>query len=243
MHELDFKTVNQLQYITPPSRKRILVLAPHPDDEIIGCGGTLAKYVAYGNQIKVLYFFNCSELRIEELQAGLNIIGISEWEVAKYCVTALKNELYKFSPNEIFVPHLQDRNPHHFFVHYLFALCLQDVPFINLTINEYEVWNTLTPNVLVNVTDYWKQKMSALACHNSQTKLYNYAKIVELLARYRCCSMHPSSNLKKTVLSELRKQKELGLTASLPWSHAEAFFQTNTKGYLRKYNDALSYWQ
>jgi len=35
--------------------KRILVFAPHPDDDIIGCGGTLAKHVKLGNQVSVCY--------------------------------------------------------------------------------------------------------------------------------------------------------------------------------------------
>lgn len=28
--------------------KRVLVVAPHPDDETLGVGGTIAKYVAQG---------------------------------------------------------------------------------------------------------------------------------------------------------------------------------------------------
>jgi LmbE family N-acetylglucosaminyl deacetylase len=35
--------------------KRILVFAPHPDDDIIGCGGTLAKHIKLGNQVSVCY--------------------------------------------------------------------------------------------------------------------------------------------------------------------------------------------
>jgi len=35
--------------------KRILVFAAHPDDEIIGCGGSLAKHVKLGNQVSVCY--------------------------------------------------------------------------------------------------------------------------------------------------------------------------------------------
>lgn len=38
----------------PPGR-RILVLAPHADDESIGCGGTLCKYVQSGAQVHVAF--------------------------------------------------------------------------------------------------------------------------------------------------------------------------------------------
>lgn len=31
----------------------ILVFAPHPDDEVLGCGGAIARYVAEGNQVYV----------------------------------------------------------------------------------------------------------------------------------------------------------------------------------------------
>lgn len=34
--------------------KRILVVAPHPDDETLGAGGTIAKYAAAGHEVTVL---------------------------------------------------------------------------------------------------------------------------------------------------------------------------------------------
>lgn len=33
--------------------KKILVIAPHPDDEILGCGGTMIKNIAEGNEVYV----------------------------------------------------------------------------------------------------------------------------------------------------------------------------------------------
>jgi LmbE family N-acetylglucosaminyl deacetylase len=34
--------------------KNILVIAPHPDDEVLGCGGVMTKYAGAGNKVYVL---------------------------------------------------------------------------------------------------------------------------------------------------------------------------------------------
>ena len=41
--------------------KKIIVVAPHPDDETLGCGGTLLKHKADGDEIYWLIVTNISE--------------------------------------------------------------------------------------------------------------------------------------------------------------------------------------
>lgn len=43
------------------SKNNILVIAPHPDDETLGCGGTLLKHKAEGDEIFWLIITNVSE--------------------------------------------------------------------------------------------------------------------------------------------------------------------------------------
>ena len=38
--------------------KRVLVLAPHPDDETFGCGGSLALHAEAGDPVKVVFLTN-----------------------------------------------------------------------------------------------------------------------------------------------------------------------------------------
>lgn len=40
------------------SQKNILVLAAHPDDEVLGCGGTMARHTAAGDSVEVVFFTN-----------------------------------------------------------------------------------------------------------------------------------------------------------------------------------------
>ena len=31
--------------------KKVIVISPHPDDETLGCGGTLLKHISNGDQV------------------------------------------------------------------------------------------------------------------------------------------------------------------------------------------------
>ncbi len=44
-----------LEWLITPPGQRILVLAPHMDDEVIGCGGTIRKCVLEGKEVAVVY--------------------------------------------------------------------------------------------------------------------------------------------------------------------------------------------
>ena len=35
--------------------KKIFVVAAHPDDEVLGCGGTLLKHISNGDKVYVLF--------------------------------------------------------------------------------------------------------------------------------------------------------------------------------------------
>ncbi|HEX9888180.1 MAG TPA: PIG-L family deacetylase [Nitriliruptorales bacterium] len=78
----------------------LLVVAPHPDDECISTGGTLARYVDEGLRVKLVHCTRgeagdnlagidldgrtVPELRLEELAAGLAVLGVTDHEFLGY---------------------------------------------------------------------------------------------------------------------------------------------------------------
>lgn len=68
-------------------REKILVVAPHPDDETLGAGGTIAKYVQAGHQVSVLtisghlpplYDREDYEKTVKEASKAFSILGVSK---------------------------------------------------------------------------------------------------------------------------------------------------------------------
>ena len=55
--------------------KTILVFAAHPDDEVLGCGGTIARYAHEGADVHIVFFTDGVGARSVNLSAEDNFVG------------------------------------------------------------------------------------------------------------------------------------------------------------------------
>ena len=121
--------------------KNILIIAPHADDEILGCGATMAKEIVAGNNVYVLICTNAHvgapELFSEELikqirseaVAALKMLGVKETAFLDFPAPALDqyprfkmtNEMStiirKFEVDTVYIPHRGDCHKDHAIVH------------------------------------------------------------------------------------------------------------------------------
>ena len=113
---------------------RVLIIAPHPDDEILGCGGTIAKRVAEGHDVFVCVATKgCEPLfpsvqvnRVrEECRNADSSLGVKETtfldfpaammeQVPRHKLNdALSSIIQRVKPDEVYIPHRGDMQLDH----------------------------------------------------------------------------------------------------------------------------------
>ncbi len=113
--------------------KRVMIVAPHPDDETLGVGGTIAKYSAQGADIFVLivsghlpplYSRKDYDKTVHEAQSAFKLLGVSQSEFLEIPATMINSKpLHKvngriskiindFKPHIVFCPY-PDRHIDH----------------------------------------------------------------------------------------------------------------------------------
>ena len=76
------------------NKQKLLIIAPHPDDEIIGCGGLIKRIKDEGGKVYVLYMtvgdtkdfsqkgFSSADERLKEIKAVARFLKIDGWDIA-----------------------------------------------------------------------------------------------------------------------------------------------------------------
>ena len=102
------------------NKKRVLVVAPHPDDETLGVGGTIAKYSAQGDEVFVLmvsghlppiYSRKAYEETVSEAYLAFSVLGVKKSEFLEIPATMIGDQpLHEVNSRILKV--VNDFNPH-----------------------------------------------------------------------------------------------------------------------------------
>ena len=177
-----------------PKGNRVVLLAPHIDDETIGAGGVLMKHAGAGDRVAILTFADCTPERVAEGKAAGALLGAHRQEFLPFAsrglldrtepAEALGRFLDEERPDLIYAPSLYDRHTDHVAVNVLLARRTR-MHALNSMIYGYEVWSTLTPNVAVDISAEKDRKTRALACFVTQNRANDWSDAALSLNRYR----------------------------------------------------------
>lgn len=185
---------------------KILVVAPHPDDESIGMGGFMSHYA---RKIDVIILTDgrkgkpdtemispdklCA-IRKKECRSALQTVGIDKifFENIEDGTVVLQKRIecikdfsqYKY----IFVPNRMDAHMDHRAAYHIF----KKIARVNKKILvEYEVWSPINqPDFYFDITEYIKTKEKMIKAYESQLVTCNYIEMITGLNRYRGESHH-----------------------------------------------------
>lgn len=176
---------------------KILCLSPHTDDSELGCGGTIARLIEEGHDVKYVAFSYCGNADLKlELQRSSSILNVD-------VISCMNNEVRNFninrqgildnmielrniiSPDIVFMPCKNDLHQDHCVI-YEEGLRA----FKNCTIYGYElIWN----NLVFNAQSFFKleerhinKKIHAIKEYTSQShRNYMDSDFIRSLAKVR----------------------------------------------------------
>jgi LmbE family N-acetylglucosaminyl deacetylase len=180
--------------------KKILIVVAHPDDEVLGCGGTIRKAVFQGSKVHVLFFNNgCRHRKNFEPQRIANQIQCVA-DLLGYTWTALDYENNKmdmipmseasskviamvkeFQPDHVMTHFDQDLHQDHKVVNQAVMIACRNMrnspvkmvtEFPVISSSEVNPKFSFTPNLLVTVDEFIDLKVEAMACYEDELEAF-----------------------------------------------------------------------
>lgn len=188
-----------------PSPERVLVIAPHPDDETIGAGGTMALLAKGGATVEVVCVTDgeatigaplaptdIADRRTAEVAAACAVLGanpptllhLPDGSVAAHhdrLVEELTTLVERHQPQLVLAPWVLDRHRDHVAVALAVADVASDAP---AELWGYEAHVPLPPTRVVDVTEAIDRKRDALAAHVTAAAAFDLTATLGL-ARWR----------------------------------------------------------
>lgn len=181
-----------------PSDRRILVLAPHPDDEVFGCGGALALHADAGTQLHVVLVTGGdaageAAARLQESRNAAKALGIPEpdcWGIPDRHVRnnadlakRIHDAIAATGASLVYAPSLWENHPDHRGLAEATLQVVRELGHVGWM--AYEVSAPLRPNLLIDIGPVLTRKHAAMACFPSQLALQAYDRHLNALNVFR----------------------------------------------------------
>jgi len=177
-----------------PEHGRVLVVAPHADDDVCGPGGTACLHALQGDPVHVVIAYDgvagnpegryapeeLRELRRAEARAGGRVLGLESYEFFGFPeghepgpaefetgTRRLAHAIHCFEPDIVYAPWVGEQHIDHHVLARAVQVACELVGFRGRAWG-YEVWSALVPTRVVDITPVFARKLEALRQHRTQ---------------------------------------------------------------------------
>ncbi|MFH1770625.1 MAG: PIG-L deacetylase family protein [archaeon] len=194
-------------------KDNILIVAAHSDDQIIGVGGTAAKYVQKGFKVTTVIVFSGEEshphfkeeiiinTRMYESLKANEVIGGKKVEFFSFEEKSFSNKEFakakdmldkivnRQKPTKIFTHSPEDHHPGHKKISNL-VLNVVDLSKRKIEVYTFDIWNPFRwdkknhPKLVIDTGETFDKKMKALKCFKSQFDSHAFLNYVPLATMY-----------------------------------------------------------
>ncbi|MCB9832226.1 MAG: PIG-L family deacetylase [Planctomycetes bacterium] len=216
MREPHYRSWEPLLPPTALATGSLLVVAPHPDDEVIGAAGLIMGHVDAGRPVTLVVLSDGSQgvpgspsgpdyarLRQDECRAAARELGVSDLrfldlpdgglrELAggqdSEAVRRLRAILKEVEPDRVALPSPFELHPDHKAACLIGELALVGLESAPALI-AYEVGSLMPINLLLDLSGHEERKLRALACYASQIEHHDIPGKVEARDRARTANV------------------------------------------------------
>ncbi len=190
-------------------KKKILVIAPHPDDESIGCGGTILKYRKLGYEVNLAIFtkmpagkFSKKKIEIRKreilkiksfynfknfIQLDYEASNLDNLPNAKI-IQSIKEILNKYEPSKVYIPSIKDIHTDHVKISRCFLSCIkifrhkylkEVMAYETLSETNFNFSESFCPNYFEEITSTLNSKIKAIQIYKSEIKKHPFPRSIE----------------------------------------------------------------
>lgn len=189
--------------------RKVLVIAAHPDDELLGCGGTIIRHVHLGDEVSVVIVCEGESLRYRgmnvnqeaSIYCASKVMGVSSLKHLKfsdqkldtYClvdiISPLENAIRDFQPEIVYLQFGGDINKDHKLVFEAALVALRPIQQFPLEVYSYYTvgsseWGyprLFNPDTWINIESYIEKKIEAFECYSSEIRNYPHPRSKEAI--------------------------------------------------------------
>ncbi len=185
---------------------RALVFAPHPDDEVFGCGGTIMRHVQHNTPVHVIivsdgtYGVSAEAENDHAIQRQNESIAAAQklgygipafWHYpdrqisySEKLIQHILASIREIDADLVYAPSVLEMHPDHRALGMAVSEAVRRIGKL-IRVAFYEVGVPLHPNLLLDISDLVTRKSAAMACFSSQNAKQRYDQHIAALNRYR----------------------------------------------------------